>query len=149
MASGLITSWQIDGETMETVTYFIFLGSKITVGADFSHEIKRKLAPWKKSNDKPRQHIKKQRHYFADKGPSSQSYDFSSSHVCSWELDHKDSWVPKKLMLLNCGVGKDSWKSLGQQGDLTNPKGNQPWIFTGRTDAEAKTPILWPPDVKN
>ena len=73
MVSGLITSWQIGGETMETVTYFIFLGSKITVGADFSHEIKRKLAPWKKSNDKPRQHIKKQRHYFADKCPSSQS----------------------------------------------------------------------------
>ena len=68
VASGPITSWQIDGETIETVTDFIFLGSKITVGADFSHEIKRKLAPWKKSNDKPRQHIKKQRHHFADKG---------------------------------------------------------------------------------
>ena len=81
MASSPITSWQIDGETMETVTYFIFLGSKITVGADFSHEIKRKLAPWKKSNDKPRQHIKKQRHYFANKILSSQSYGFSSSHV--------------------------------------------------------------------
>ena len=84
MASGSITSWQIDGETMETVTdfisEFIFLGSKITADGDCSHEIKT-LAPWKKSYDQPRQHIKKQRHYFANKGPSSQSYDFASSHV--------------------------------------------------------------------
>jgi len=80
MASGPITSWQIDGETMETVTDFIFLGSKITVDGDCNHEIKT-LAPWKKSYDKPRQHIKKQRHYFADKGPYSQSYGFSSSHI--------------------------------------------------------------------
>ena len=80
IASGPITSWQIDGKTMETVTDFIFLGSKITADGDCSHEIKI-LAPWKKSCDKPRQHIKKQRHYFANKGPSSQSYGFSSSHV--------------------------------------------------------------------
>ena len=80
MVSGPITSWQIDRETMETVTEFIFLGSKITADGDCSHEIKT-LAPWKKSYDKPRQHIKKQKHYFADKGPSSQSSVFSSSHV--------------------------------------------------------------------
>ena len=80
MTSGPITSWQIDGETMDTVTDFIFLGSKITADGDCSHEIKT-LAPWKKSNDQPRQHIKRQRNYFADKGPSSQSYDFSNSHV--------------------------------------------------------------------
>ena len=80
MASGPITSWQIDGETMETVTDFIFLGSKITADGDCSHEIKT-LAPWKKSYDQPRQHIKKQRHHFADKSPYSQSYGFSSSHV--------------------------------------------------------------------
>ena len=72
MASGPITSWQKDGETMETVTDFIFLGSKITAVGDCSHEIKT-LAPWKKSYDQPRQRIKKQRHYFANKGPSSQS----------------------------------------------------------------------------
>ena len=76
MASSPITYWQIDGETVETETAFIFLGSKITADADCSHEIKR-LAPWKKSYDQPRQHIKKQRHYFANKGPSSQSYGFS------------------------------------------------------------------------
>ena len=78
MASSPITSWQIDGETMETVTDFILGGSKITADGDCSNEIKM-LAPWKKSYDQPRQHIKKQRHYFADKGPFSQSYGFSSS----------------------------------------------------------------------
>ena len=80
MASGPITSWQIDGETMETVTDFIFLGSKINVDNDCNHEIKT-FTPWKKSNDISRQCIKKQRHYFAYKGSYSQSYDFSSSHV--------------------------------------------------------------------
>ena len=82
MASGPITSWQIDGETVETVADFIFLGSKITADGDCSHEIKRRLlAPWKKSYDQPRYHIEKQRYYFANKGPSSQGYGFSSSHV--------------------------------------------------------------------
>ena len=71
---------QIDGETMETVTDFLILGSKITADGDCSHEIKT-LAPWKKSYDKLRQHVKRQRHYFADQGPSSQSYVFSSNHV--------------------------------------------------------------------
>ena len=78
--SKLIASWQIDGETMETVTDFIFLGYKITADGDSSHEIKM-LAPWNKSYDQPRQHIKKQRYYFANKGLSSQSYGFSGSHV--------------------------------------------------------------------
>ena len=81
MASGPITSWQIDGETVETVADFIFLGSKITAEGDCSHEIKKTLTPWKESYDQPRQHIKKQRHYFANKGPSSQSYGFCSGHV--------------------------------------------------------------------
>ena len=79
MASSPITSWQTDGETMETVTDF-FLGSTITADGECSHEIKT-LASWKKSYDKPRQHIKKQRHYFANKGLYNQSYGFSSSHV--------------------------------------------------------------------
>ena len=94
MESGPITSWQIDGETVETVRDFIFLGSQITADGDCSHEIKT-LAPWKKSYDQPRLHIKKQRHYFANKGPSSQSYRFSSSHVWMWELDYKESLVLK------------------------------------------------------
>ena len=81
MAFGPITSWEIDGETMETVTDFIFLGSKITVDGECSHEIKKMLAPWKKSYDQPRQHIKKKGHYFTYKSPSSQIYGVSSSHV--------------------------------------------------------------------
>ena len=90
MASGPITSWQTDGETMETVRNFIFLGSKITVDGDCSHEIKT-FALWKKSYDQPRQHIKNQQHYIADKGPSIQSCGFSRSHVWMQELDHKES----------------------------------------------------------
>ena len=107
MASGPITSWQIDGETVETVGDFILGGSKITADGDCSHEIKRCFnAPWKKSYDQPRQQIKKQRHYFADKGPSSQSYGFPIvMYGC-------ESWTIKlhaeELMLLNCGVGEDS-----------------------------------------
>ena len=81
MASDPITSWQIDGETVETVSDFILGGSKITADGDGSHEIKRHLLLGRKAMTKPRQHIKKQRHYFAKKGPSSQGYGFSSSHV--------------------------------------------------------------------
>ena len=80
MAFGPITSWQIDGETVETVADFIWGGSKITADGDCSHEIKT-FTPWKEIYDQPRQHIKKQRHYFFNKGPSSQGYGFSSSHV--------------------------------------------------------------------
>ena len=86
MTLGPITSWQIDGETVETVADFIFLCSKITADGDCSHEIKT-LTPRKESSDQPRQHIKKQRCYFANKGPSSQGYGISSSHVWMWELD--------------------------------------------------------------
>ena len=81
MAPGPITSWQIDGETVETVADFIFLGSKITADGDCSHEIKRHFTPWKESYDQPRQHPKKQRHYFVNKGPPSQGYGFSCGHV--------------------------------------------------------------------
>ena len=146
MAPGPITSWQIDGETMEPVTDFIFLGSKITADGECSHEIKT-LAPWKKSYDKPRQHIKKQSHCFADKRSYSQSYGFSSSHIWMWEFDHKAGQVPKELMFLNCD-GENSWESLDCKEIMSiNPKGNESWIFIGRTDAEAL--ILWPPDVKS
>ena len=81
VASSPITSWQIDGETMKTVTDFILGGSKITADGDCCHEIKRRLLLGRKVNDQPRQHIKKQRHYFANKGPSSQGYGFCNSHV--------------------------------------------------------------------
>ena len=117
MACGPITSWQIDGETMETVADFIFLGSKITADGDWSHEIKRRLLLGRKvmTIDSI---LKKQRHYFTNTGLSSQSCGFSSSHVWVWELDYKESWA---LMLLNGGAGEDSWESLGLQGYPTSP----------------------------
>ena len=95
MASSPITSWQIDGETMETVTDFILLGSKITADSDCSHEIKRCLLLGRKAMTNLDSILKKQRHYFVDKGPSSLNYGFSSSHVWMWELDYKESWAPK------------------------------------------------------
>ena len=108
------------------------------------------LAPWKKSYDKPRQHIKKQRHYFADKGPYSQSYGFFSSHVWMWELNHKEGWVPKNWCFWTVVLEKTLESPLNSKEiKLFNRKGNQPWLFLGRTDAEAEAPILWPPDVKS
>ena len=96
MAPSPITSWQTEGWKVEMVTDFIFLGSKITVDNDCSHEINT-LTPWKESYDQPRQSIKKQRHHFAHKGPYSQSYGFTSSHVQMWELDNKEGLMPKKI----------------------------------------------------
>ena len=108
------------------------------------------LAPWKKSYDQPRQHIKKQRHYFADKGPSSQSYGFSSSHVWMWELGYKESWALKNWCFWTGVLEKTLESPLDcKEIQPVHPKGNQSWIFTGRTDAGAETPILWPPDAKN
>ena len=95
MASSPITSWQIDRETMETVADFIFWGSKISADGDYSHEIKRHLLLGRQAMTNLLHHIKKQRHDFADKGLSSQSYYFSRSHVWMWELDHRESWVLK------------------------------------------------------
>ena len=105
------------------------------------------LVPWKESYDQPRQHIKKQRHYFANKGPSSQSY---GSHVSMWELDYKESWAPKNWCFWTRVLEKAlesplDWKQI----QPVHPKGNQSWIFIERTDAEAEIPILWPPNAKN
>ena len=100
-------------------------------------------APWKKSYGKPRQHIKKQRHYFADKGPSSQSYGFSISHVWMWELDHKESQALKNRRFWTVVLEKTFESPLDcKEIDPVNPKGNQPWIFIQRTDAKAKALIL-------
>ena len=99
---------------------------------------------------KPRQRIKKQRHYFAYKGPSSQGYGFSSSHVWMWELDHKESWALKNWCFWAVVLEKTLESPLDHKEiKPVNPQGNQSWIFIGRTDAEAETPILWPPDAKN
>ena len=103
------------------------------------------LAPWKKSYDQPRQHIKKQRHCFADKGQSSQSYGFSSSHVWMWGLDYKGSWAPKNWWFWTAVLEKTLESPLDcKETKLVLPKRNQSWIFIGRTDAEAETAILWP-----
>ena len=108
------------------------------------------LASLKKSYDQHRQHIKKQRHYFANKGPSSQNYDFSSSHVWMWELDYKESWAPKNWCFWTVVLEKTLENPLDcKEIQSVHPKGNQSWIFIGRTDAEADTLILWPPDEKN
>ena len=134
---------------METVRHIIFLGSKITIDSDCIHEIKRRLSPWKKSYDQSRQHIKKQRHYFANKGLSSQSYGFSSSHVWMWELDCKESWAPNNWCFWTVVLEKTLESPLDcKEIQPLNPKGNQSWIFIGRTDVEAETPIFWPPDAK-
>ena len=103
-----------------------------------------------KSYDKPRQHIKKQRHHFADKGPYRQSYGFSSSHVWTWELDHKEAWALKNWCFQIVVLEKTLESHLDwEEIKPVSPKGNQPWIFIGRTDAEAEIPIFWLPDAKS
>ena len=98
----------------------------------------------------PRQHIKRERHYFADKGPSSQSYGFSSSHVWMWELDHKEIWAPKNWCFWTVILEKILESPLDcKEIQPVHPKGNQSWILNGRTDAEAEAPILWLPDAKS
>ena len=110
----------------------------------------RLISPWKESCDQPRQHIKKQRHYFTNKGLSNQSYGFSSSHVWMWELDYKGSWVLKNWCFWTVVLEKTLESPLDcKEIQPVHPKGNQSWIFIGRTDAEAETPIRWPPDAKN
>ena len=108
------------------------------------------VCSWKKSYDQPRQHIKKQRHYFANKSLFSQSYGFSTSHVWLWELDYKESWVPKNWCVWTVVLEKTLESPLDyKEIQLVHPKGNQSWIFIIRTDAEVETWILWPPDANN
>ena len=149
MSSGAITLWQIDVETMETETDFIFLGSKITADGDCIHEIKRCLLLGRKAITNT-DSILKSRDYFADKGLSSQSYGFSSSHVWMWELDCKESWVLKHWCFWNMVLEKTFESPLNcKEIQPVHLKEDQSWIFIGRTDAEAEAPILWLPDVKN
>ena len=109
---------------------------------------KRALAPWKESYDKPWQHIKKQRHHFADKGPYSWSYSFSSSHVWMWKLVHKEGWELKNWYFWIVVLEKTLRSPLDcKEIKPANSKGNQPWIFIGRIDAKAL--IFWPPDAKS
>ena len=147
MASGLITSWHIDRETMKAETDFIFLGSKITAGGgDYSHEIKTLLLGRKPMINLD-SILNKKRHYFANKGLSSQRYGFSSSHVWTWELDHKEGWVLKNWCFWTVVLEETRESPLDcKEIQPDHPKGDQSWIFTERTDAEAEAPILWPPD---
>ena len=129
----------------------LFLGApKITVDGDCSHEIKRHLLVGRKTMANLDRVLKKQRHYFANKGPSSQSYDFSNSHLWMWGLGHKESWVQMNWCFWTVLLEKTLESPLdSKEVKSVNLKGNQPWIFIGRTNADAETPILWPPDAKN
>ena len=110
--------------------------------------MKLKDTPWKESYDQPRQHIKK--HYFVNKGLSSQGYGFSSGHVWMWELDYKESWVLKNWCFWTMVLEKTLESPLDcKEFQPVNPKRNQSWIFIEKTDVEAETPILWPPNAKN
>ena len=114
---------------------------------DWANELNWTL--WKESYDQLRQRIKK-RHYFANKDPSSQGYGFSSGHVWMWELDYKESWEPKNWCFWTVVLEKTLESPLDcKEIQPVHPKGNQSWMFTGRTDVEAETPKLWPPDVKS
>ena len=108
------------------------------------------FAPWKKSYNQPRHHIKKQRQYFTNKGLYSQGYGFSCGHVWMWELDYKESWTPKNWCFWTVVLEKTLESPLDcKEIKSVNLKGNQPWIFIGKNNAEAEAPILWPPDAKN
>ena len=148
MASGPNTSWEIDGETVETVSDFIFLGSKITADGDCSHEIKRCLLLGRKVMTNLDSIFKSRD--IDNKGPSSQDYGFSSGHVWMWELDSKESWAPKNWCFWTVVLEKTLESPLDcKEIQPVHPKGNWFWVFIGRTDVEAETPVFWPPDGKS
>ena len=150
MASGPITSWQIDGETMETVTDFIFLGSKITADGDCSREIKRHLLLGRETMTNLDRILESRDITLPTKAKYSQCYGFPVvMYTCeSWTI--KKRWAPKNWCLLTEVLEKTLESPLDcKEIKPVNPKRNQSWIFIERTDAEAEAPILWPPDVKN
>ena len=131
----------------DTVADFIFLGSKIIEDGDYGHQIKRHLFLGRKAMTKLDSVLQK-RHHFADKGPYSQNYGFSSRYVLIWELDHEEDWTPKNWCFRTVVLEKTLDSPLNcKEIKPVNPKGNQPWKFIGGTDAEA--PILWPSDPKS
>ena len=148
MACGPITSWQIDGETKETVTD-CFIGSRIAADGDCSHEIKRRLLLGRKAM-RNLDSILKSKDITCQPSPSSQSYCISSSHVWMWELEHEESWALKNWYFWIVVLEKTLESPFNcKEIKVINSKGNQSWIFIGRTDAEVETLILWSPDVKN
>ena len=113
-------------------------------------KLKDENTPWEKSYDQPRQHIKKQRHYFANKRQSNQGYGFSSGHVWIWELDYKERWAPKNWCFWTVVLEKTLENPLDcKEIQPVHPKGDQSWVFIGRTDVEAETSILWPSHAKS
>ena len=141
MASRPISSWQMDGENMETVKNFIFLGSKITADGDCSHEIKRHLLLGRKVMTNLDIILKNRD--FANKGPSSQGYGFSSSHEWMWELDCEESWVLKNWCFWTVVLEKTLESPLDcKEIQTIHSEGDQSWVFFGRTDAKAETPVL-------
>ena len=150
MASGPITSWQIDGETTERVADFIFLGSQITENGYCSREIKRLLLLGRKAMTNLDSILQSRDITLPTKVQTSQSYGFSCTHVWMWELNHKESWVPKNWCFWTVVLEKTLESSLdSREIKPVHPKGNQSWIFIGKTDAEAEAPLLWPSDVKS
>ena len=150
MASGPITSRQIDEETVETVADFIFWGSKITTDGDCSHEIKRRLLLGRKVMANLDSILKSRDITLPTKVRLVKGYGFSSSHLWMWELDYKESWVPKNWCFWTVVLEKTLESPLDcKKIQPVHPKGSQSWIFIGRTDAEAETPIVWPPDAKS
>ena len=146
MAYCPITSWQIGGKQWDTLFWGVPISLQMVTAS-----MKLKDAFFlEESYDQPIQPIKKQRHYFTNKGPSSQIYGFSSSHIWMWELDYKERWTPKNWCFWTVVLEETLESPLDcKEIHPVHPKGNQPWIFVGRTDAKAETLILWPPDVKN
>ena len=148
MASSPITSWQMDGETMEAVRDFIFWGSKITADGDCSHEVKRRLLLGRKAMTNLVSILKSRDITLPTK--LSQSYGFSSSHVWMWELDYKESWALKNWCFWTVVLEKTLESPLDfKEIQPVHPKWNRSWIFIGRTDIEAEIPILWPHDAMN
>ena len=145
-ASGPITSWQIDGETVETVADFIFGGSKITADGDWSHEIKRHLLLGRKVMTNLDSILKSRDITLPTKVHPSQGYGFSSGHVWMWELDCEERWAPKNWCFWTVVLEKTLESPLDcKEIQPVHPKEISPWVFIGRTDVEAKTPILWAP----
>ena len=150
MASSPITSWQIDGETMEIVRDFILGSSKITADGDCSHEIKRHLLHQRKAMTNLDSILKSRDIALPTKVRLVKAMAFSSSNVCMEELDYEESWAPKTWCFWTMVLEKTLESPLdSKEIQPVYPKGNQSWIFIGRTDSEAETPTLWPPDVKN
>ena len=149
MASDPMTSWQIDGETMETVRDFI-LGSKVTTDGDCSHEIKRRLLLRRKAMTNLDSILKSRGITLPTKICLVKAMFFSGNHVWMWELGYKEDGVLKNWCIWTVVLEKTLESPVdGKKFKLVNPKGNQSWIFIGRTDAEAEAPILWPPDAKD